>query len=305
MDIATKLGLRDLLYFQALTEQGSVTGASRRLGVSQPTVSYAIKRLEQEYDCALIHRDQSHHRIELTAAGQAFARHVDAILEEEDMARRDVAICESGKVRFGLPPIVGARLFPSLSKSLSEHGLLDSLDVVEEGSSTLWALLRDDRIDMALLGSVHTYDDPVIAQTTLMEAPFHIIVGDGYPDIGSDGRSIAFERFSKEHFIMLDEHSVHPMAFQAFCRQSHVNPTIAFSSKNLATIKGMIRANLGVGFLASIAIDEADHLRSISLSDQPQPHFIVSFAVRRQLESPLLSEVRDVVTEFFAALRKP
>ena len=60
------MNIRDLEYFNALAEMLSFTQVAHKFAVSQPTVSYAIKRLEENYGCDLIAREASHRSISLT-----------------------------------------------------------------------------------------------------------------------------------------------------------------------------------------------------------------------------------------------
>ena len=64
--------LKDVQYFIALTEEKSFTRAAEKYHVSQPTISYAIKHLENDLKAQLIIRDQSHKRMALTQNGKIF-----------------------------------------------------------------------------------------------------------------------------------------------------------------------------------------------------------------------------------------
>ena len=63
------MNLRDLEYFYQLAKSKSYTGTAQHFKVSQPTISYAIKRLEKELDCDLVIKDPSHRTAELTLQG--------------------------------------------------------------------------------------------------------------------------------------------------------------------------------------------------------------------------------------------
>lgn len=64
--------LKDIQYFIALTEEKSFTRAAEKYHVSQPTISYAIKHLENDLKAQLIIRDQSHKRMALTQTAKYF-----------------------------------------------------------------------------------------------------------------------------------------------------------------------------------------------------------------------------------------
>ena len=60
------MNLKDLTYFAALAEQKQFTAVSEQFGVTQPTISYALKRLEEEFESALIVRDTTKKSVVLT-----------------------------------------------------------------------------------------------------------------------------------------------------------------------------------------------------------------------------------------------
>lgn len=64
------MNLKDLTYFAALAEQKQFTAVSEQFGVTQPTISYALKRLEEEFESALIVRDTTKKSVVLTKTGQ-------------------------------------------------------------------------------------------------------------------------------------------------------------------------------------------------------------------------------------------
>jgi DNA-binding transcriptional LysR family regulator len=74
------MNFRDLTYFDALATLKNYTAVAQQFNVSQPTITYAIKRLEDELNTQLLIRDHSHHQIELTANGRQLEQHVTIIL---------------------------------------------------------------------------------------------------------------------------------------------------------------------------------------------------------------------------------
>ncbi|MFG7388422.1 LysR family transcriptional regulator [Lactococcus lactis] len=76
------LNLRDLEYFYQLSKLRSFTNVAKHFRVSQPTISYAIKRLETYYDCDLFYKDSSHQVVDLTPEGELLAMRTNEILSE-------------------------------------------------------------------------------------------------------------------------------------------------------------------------------------------------------------------------------
>ena len=82
------MNLKDFYYFLDLSQQQSFTGVAQKHGISQPSVSYAIKRLEKEFHCQLIVHDPSHRTFKLTPQGEILLRHIQKVLPEIQGAKK-------------------------------------------------------------------------------------------------------------------------------------------------------------------------------------------------------------------------
>ena len=100
------MNLRDLEYFYQLGKLKSYTGAAQYFKVSQPTISYAIKRLETELGCDLIIKDPSHRTAELTLQGDIFQSHVEDVLLQIKTAVNEVHQSLNPMMTVGFPPII-------------------------------------------------------------------------------------------------------------------------------------------------------------------------------------------------------
>lgn len=84
------MNLKDFYYFLDLSQQQSFTGVAQKHGISQPSVSYAIKRLEKEFHCPLIAHDPSHRTFKLTPQGEILLRHIQKVLPEIQGAKKEI-----------------------------------------------------------------------------------------------------------------------------------------------------------------------------------------------------------------------
>ena len=82
------MNLKDLQYFYDLCQVQSYTEVAKQHKVSQPSISYAIKRLEEAFNCKLIHHDPSHRSFKLTNQGEILLKHTRLILPEISSAHK-------------------------------------------------------------------------------------------------------------------------------------------------------------------------------------------------------------------------
>ncbi|EMF0122294.1 LysR substrate-binding domain-containing protein [Enterococcus hirae] len=297
------MNTRDIEYYVQIVKQKNFTKVAKYFQVSQPTITYALKRLEKELDAVLITRDRSHHELVITPAGKQLFIHAQSILQEIKMAKAEITQLQKKKLRFGMPPIIGNEYFPKLSSYFIKSQLMDQIEITDGGSRDLYGMIHQGRIDLAILGSTQPIIDQKLEIELLLDKRFMIVVAPTHPF--ADRQTISFSDLTAEQFVLLNEHYVHPAAFKKLAKQAHIEPKVVYQSNDLAILKSMIRENIGIGFLTEIAIHPEDHLVSIPLSDQLQPHFLISLAKRtQQVPTPLQENVVEVIQQFMKTQKK-
>lgn len=297
------MNTRDIEYYVQIVKQKNFTKVAKYFQVSQPTITYALKRLEKELDAVLITRDRSHHELVITPAGKQLFIHAQSILQEIKMAKAEITQLQKKKLRFGMPPIIGNEYFPKLSSYFIKSQLMDQIEITDGGSRDLYGMIHQGRIDLAILGSTQPIIDQKLEIELLLDKRFMIVVAPTHPF--ADRQTISFSDLTAEQFVLLNEHYVHPAAFKKLAKQAHIEPKVVYQSNDLAILKSMIQENIGIGFLTEIAIHPEDHLVSIPLSDQVQPHFLISLAKRtQQIPTPLQENVVEVIQQFMKTQKK-
>lgn len=297
------MNTRDIEYYVQIVKQKNFTKVAKYFQVSQPTITYALKRLEKELDAVLITRDRSHHELVITPAGKQLFIHAQSILQEIKMAKAEITQLQKKKLRFGMPPIIGNEYFPKLSSYFIKSQLMDQIEITDGGSRDLYGMIHQGRIDLAILGSTQPIIDQKLEIELLLDKRFMIVVAPTHPF--ADRQTISFSDLIAEQFVLLNEHYVHPAAFKKLAKQAHIEPKVVYQSNDLPILKSMIRENIGIGFLTEIAIHPEDHLVSIPLSDQLQPHFLISLAKRtQQIPTPLQENVVEVIQQFMKTQKK-
>ncbi len=170
------ISFRQLQYFIAVCEEGSISKAANREHCTQPALSTQIRNLEEVIGSTLF--DRSVVGVLPTAAGKRFYRHAVAIMRslrnaEHEMAKGNDQIV--GKVRAGLIPSVIRGILPSfLPQFVERHPAID-LCITESFSGTLanWLLARE--LDLAVVVEPPAHDGLEIEP--LAEGPAILITG--------------------------------------------------------------------------------------------------------------------------------
>ena len=147
------MNTRDLQYFTAVVETKNYTQVAGQFGVTQPTVTQAIQRLEREFDVQLVDVARGRRGMKITRAGQLLYQAADRINHQLALAQKSISQAKRGSIRFGLPPIIGKIYISGLVKSCPPD-LLSCLRITDQGSHELLKRLKDGQIDIAILGSM-------------------------------------------------------------------------------------------------------------------------------------------------------
>ena len=147
------MNLKDLQYFYDLCQVQSYTEVAKQHKVSQPSISYAIKRLEEAFNCKLIHHDPSHRSFKLTNQGEILLKHTRLILPEISSAHKEINRSLANYTTVGFPPIIMQYLFASLNEE-RELDFLKKVRPIRGGSLELLALLLKGELDASLLGLI-------------------------------------------------------------------------------------------------------------------------------------------------------
>lgn len=273
------MNIKELYYYHDLVRTKNFSQVAADFNISQPTVTMAIKRLEESFGTTFFMRDRSHHQLTVTSTGLQFDQHVQRIIEELEIAQKELARAKQERISFGLPPIIGSWYFPRFTPALLQAGLLNQLEVVDHGSASLLQLLAKGELDLALLGSLQPFQQPSLRACVIDKAPIRIIVAKDHP-LAAFEDGVSFAQAAQYPFITLDDEYVHAQAFRQAARLARVRPKIVFKTSDVQILKALVANNSGISFLTDLALDDNDGLATLPLTDGSQPEFIISLAAR-------------------------
>lgn len=286
------MNTHDLIYFVRLVQLKNFSKVAQNMNVSQPTVSMALKRLESHFHTQLIHRNQNHHNLTITPAGQRLYHYARFINSEIQLAENDINEITQNKIKFGLPEIIGEYYFLNFVPALVKSGLMQKVIIKSNGSNKLLEEVKKGQLDLALLASVYPIEtDKDLNVIPITSYPFNIVVSPQH--YLAKKQEISFTTVIDEPFILLDEQNVHADAFAWWQRHYHRHVNVVYQIPSVHFIKKMIEKQLGVGFLTSLAIQPTDNLVPLKLVAPDQPRFRI-FIVYPQ-GKVLSRELRQIV----------
>jgi LysR family hydrogen peroxide-inducible transcriptional activator len=247
------MNLRDLRYLLAVVEHRSFGRAAEACGISQPTLSVQIRKLEDLLGVALFER--SSRKVVPTPACERLLGHVRAAVAEADAILavagefRDPL---SGRVRLGIIPTLAPYLLPLIFMPLREA--LPGLEVEpwEDQTAGLLARLRAHELDAALLAS--DADGPDLASRPLFDEPFLAALPPEHPLAARE--VVAEAELARDILVLTDGHCLRDQALAVCGRNGALGGTLRAAS--LATLLNMVAAGYGTTLIPGLAAGAAE-----------------------------------------------
>ncbi|RUY05354.1 LysR family transcriptional regulator [Mesorhizobium sp. M2A.F.Ca.ET.040.01.1.1] len=234
--------LRQLEYFVAVGEAGSIAKAAEQVNVSPPSISASIAQLEAEFGVQLFVRKHSH-ALALTAGGRLFLKEAARLLNDAD-ALHDIAGDIAEKVRGPLADgclLTFAQIvLPALRKKFEDAYPDVRVRQFERNQGQLFEMLQRGEIDAAL-----TYDLELSQDMTfepLMQLPAYVMLPAAHRLAGRAG--ITPEELVDEPMVLLDLPYSREYFLSAF---QGLRPRIAERTGDIAVMRSMVANGFGYG----------------------------------------------------------
>lgn len=245
------MNLRDLRYLIALADLRHFGRAAEHCNVSQPTLSTQIKKLEDELGVQLIER--SPRQVMLTPAGSDIITRARRVLAEVDQMRetaRRTSDPEAGSVRFGIFPTLAPYLLPHVVPNIRKRFPRLELLLVEEKTETILHMLREGRLDCAVL-ALPLHEDWLDIEF-LFDEPFMLAVPARHPL--ATHRNLKLNELSEQHLLLLEDgHCMREQALEV-CAMAGAGEKEGFRATSLETLRQMVAAGVGITLLPILAV---------------------------------------------------
>lgn len=245
------LSIRQLQYVVAIADTLGFHRAAEKCGVSQPTLSSQLSKLEELLGVQIFERDRR--RVLVTSAGAPIVTRARQILiAVEDLIAIAARSADpfAGTLRVGVIPTVAPYLLPWITPAIAREWPALRLALVEEKTEDLLARLRSGDLDAGLLAVVDGMDD--LERAVVLEDPFVAALPRTHPL--SKKKQIGLSDLEGEAVLLLEDgHCLRNQAL-ALCSRASARET-DLRATSLATLVQMVSSGAGITLLPRIAVD--------------------------------------------------
>ena len=242
--MSLRFTLRQLEYFVAVGEEGSIAQASERVNVSSPSISAAISQLEDEFGLPLFVRKHAH-GLSLTQAGRQFMVNAKKVLTEADALNRladNISGNVQGPLKIGCLLTFAQVLLPSIRRKFETLYPDTTVSQIEADQLELIEKLRRAEIDVALSYDLEIPSD--LEFTALRSLPPYVMVHSEHPLAGK--KAVSVNELLDYSMVLLDlPHSSD--YFLSFFDATGRTPKIVERTRDMAVMRSLVANGFGFG----------------------------------------------------------
>lgn len=283
-------------YFKVLAEMEHMTRAAEKLAVSQPALSRAIMRIEEELGVTLF--DRNGRSIRLNKFGELFLESTNRIVFEMETVKTrlsEMSGVETGEVTLGFLHTVGATYLSLFMKHFKEKHPNVRVKLVQNNSQALKTLLLQGIIDLCVTTPVVT-EKNINWQPLLTEELF-VTLPKMHPLAGRS--SLKVSELKEETFILLKEGFALRHLANDLLVEAGVQASISFEGEEVQTIASFVAANLGISFLPKLEHLAFDDLLQIPIEGKKAERQIVLCWNEEVVETAVVREMKEQLLHYF------
>ena len=259
------LELRQLEYFRMAAKLRNLTRAASELKVSQPNITVAIQKLESNLGLSLFDRSQK--QFLLTAEGEIFLRRVEdalGILHDAMRELDDYKNLEKGRIRIGIPPMIGAYLFSRICSDFQKTYPRLSICLYEEGSMAIRENLEAGDLDF---GIIILSDIPAVLNTFPMCSSELVTCVPTDSPLAARS-TLRLSDFDGENLIVMKQGSfIRRMLADRFAAEG-ISPNIILETNQIQIIKRLVENGTGLACLLDCVTQDAQNFRVLPFEQQ-------------------------------------
>lgn len=251
----------ELLYVKCVAEEKSLSKAAQKLGLTQPTLSKCLQRIEAALGTKLFKRTSA--GLLLTFAGERYyhvAAEILRIYSDLAIELSDINDLKKGAISVGCTMYLTTYLLPLVLPSFKKQCPNIEVNIIEENSTDLERALSSGSIDFAIMHMEPFREKSVVHQNIvfhpLLDDPFLLVTRPEHPlgafsvkDHSGEFPRIDLTRFANEPFIMVKRGQRIRQVSELILQRAGINPPITLTTKSYETARRLASQGIGVTFV--------------------------------------------------------
>lgn len=291
---------KNLQYFLTVANDHSISVAARKLYITQPSLSQAIKRIEDSVGAPLFKRTAN--GLQLTNVGEQFyttAMQTEKLWQNFSLNINAPDELKEGSLSFGITVQFGLMVLSDILIRFNQKFPKINCNVYDQNHIELEKNLLNGNLDLAITHIQHHQERPALFYDTFLRDPFVVITspekdfGD-IPDMitdSPDGPEIDIHKLKDEKFIYpKKENQTRRIIDSALAQGNIVNPQEYLVNNQFQTIQSLVSAGLGIGIIPRSYISQAIKVNIYNIPTEYNAYWDLCIVTRKNYTLSYLEE---------------
>lgn len=288
--------IRHLRIFVAVAETKKMSAAAERCYISQPTVSQAIRELEEHYQVRLFERFSK--KLHITEAGEQLLRYAYTVLSQFDLLESNMSEYHAqNQIRLGATMTVGGCLFSNVLNDLRQlYPDLQTYSYIAN-TATIEKMLLDSELDVGLVeGKISS---PFLVTIPVVDDFLVLAMAQDHPLASRE--EITLQDLSSCEFVLRERGSGTRQLFESYLMDHNIPFKLAMEATCLDAIKNAVLYNgyvtaISVRFLEPEIRRQQIHIVRNLTSDWNRSFYLVYH--KDKYVSPPMNSLRDIMAGY-------
>lgn len=292
--------LQQLEYILALDKTRHFVRAAEMCGVTQPTLSAMVQKLEDELDCRIF--DRSTHPLVPTEVGQQIINQAQVVIYHVNQLKENVQMQKGalkGNLNLAMIPTVAPYLLPQFISVFKEDYADITLKVTEMRTEDVIQKLQTAEIDMAILST--PLNDPKIFEVPLYYEKFVVYIAPTEPMYKN--KEISSQEMPLENLWVLEEgHCLRNQVFN-FCNRK-VHQSSVYEAGSIDTLVKIVDVNGGYTIIPELHVNLLSEKQKENLRELTKPEAIREISliirhdyVREGMMNAVANSIKKIIPE--------
>lgn len=297
------MNLRHLIFFRELAHTQHMAQAAENLGISQPSLSYAIKKLEAELNVPLFEPDGRN--IKLTPLGKTYLKYINESLNSLNNGNqliKQLINPDEGHVSLGFTYTLGQRLVPELLSNFKKdhNNQKIAFTLGQNNSSALLTDLNDEQYDIVFSSHVDQIGDqdadsifdyqPLVTQEIVLAVPANHPL--------AIKKHIVLKDLTEYPMIIFSQSSGLRPLIDQILKQAPGKPQITYQVEEDHTIAGFVEYGLGIALIPNLSQLDSEKLVLRHVEDNPLKHQLYMAVKKDHFLTPSVQRFKKFVLSY-------
>lgn len=237
------MNLKRLDYFCQLATIGNFTRAAKKIGIAQPALSIAMRKLEQELGLKLINRAEKYDL--LTSEGKVLFESATRLLAQAkrvELELQELKDLTRGTIRVGISAMMGSYYLSDAILAFKQRYPNIKIQLIDQGTAALEVMLSNGELDLALLRNVH--EGTHLRYVDIIEEEMVVGVSARHPF--AKQQAITLQQFCSEPLVLFHEGYFLREAVSRYSKQHRIELDIRMETNLIELQKALVKNDVGI-----------------------------------------------------------